>query len=443
MRRSPFAPLRYNPRAMRFAHSLSSLALAGVLLASCAREGIPLGSVEADRASLAGNPLFAHYQGALQGATTVSELFSQPLRFTARPTPRALLQGMQAANPPAAPGAVPLSVVSYNVALLDVSLFGLIQYSQTPHLEARRALLPQAVFSQGYDIIGLQEVWSPADLRRFRSAGEAMGYHVYASPRTGYTDGLLLAVRRAIAPAAGTVMAEQYTDIDANEFFPAPGFSRGFLAVRFEHATLGTTAVYVSHTAAFPSAYKLRMHHARELGLHARAHTPADALLFVLGDLNAAPYYRADTWALPGGTAEPDWYANTLSYPVLMHYTGAVDLAVRGRSAAEADLDIAAGDAVPANPAEALRVPFGTPGYCATVPRDAFSATDCNPLYFAQYAATEYPARIDFVFGRDPGTRLHVAESRLVFTEPVAYGGTTGPLSDHYGQLVRLLVAPR
>ena len=126
---------------------------------------------------------------------------------------------------------------------------------------------------------------------------------------------------------------------------------------------------------------------------------------------------------------------------MLLHYTGAVDLALRGRAEADADLDITAGDAVPNNPAGALTSPFGTPSYCAAVPRDAFTATDCNSLYFTQYAGTEFPARLDYVFGRDPGQRLHVEESRVVFTDPVAYGGMMGPLSDHYGQLVRLRVA--
>lgn len=410
---------------------------------ACGKQEVPIGEAPADRELLAGNPLFAHYEGTLSGVVTVGDLFKESHTFTGRPTPRALLRSMQASNPPPAPDAVPVSLVSYNVALLDVTLFGLLPYTRAPSLDERRAVLPRAVFSQGYDIVGLQEVWAPQDLARFRSVGEAMGYTVYASPRTGYTDGLALAVRRSFAPPTGDVMSEQYAEIAAEEFFPAPGFSRGFLAVRLRHPTLGTMLVYVSHTAAFPSAWRLRMRHARELGLHVRSHARPDELLFVLGDFNAAPYYRADVWALPGGGVEPGWFSNTLSYPVLMHYTGTVDLAVRGRSTDDAELDITQGDGVPNEPARALAVPFGTPGYCARVPRDAFTATDCNALYFAQYAGTEFPARIDYVFGRDPGRRLHVAESRLVFTEPVAYGSTTGPLSDHYGQLVRLLVAPR
>jgi hypothetical protein len=125
-----------------------------------------------------------------------------------------------------------------------------------------------------------------------------------------------------------------------------------------------------------------------------------------------------------------------------MHYAGVTDLAVRGRSAADADLDITLGDMVPNVPEEAERTPLGTPGYCERTPSVLFTATDCNPMYFAQYAATEFPARIDFVMARDPRNRVHVDASSLAFTTPVAYGGRMGPLSDHYGQLVELRVAP-
>jgi hypothetical protein len=76
-------------------------------------------------------------------------------------------------------------------------------------------------------------------------------------------------------------------------------------------------------------------------------------------------------------------------------------------------------------------------------PNTLFTATDCNSMYFAHYAATEFPARIDFVMARDTDNRVHVDESRLAFVDPVAYGGRMGPLSDHYGQMVRLRVAPR
>lgn len=145
--------------------------------------------------------------------------------------------------------------------------------------------------------------------------------------------------------------------------------------------------------------------------------------MLLLGDFNAAPYYRADAWAPCRHLRAPGWYANTLSYPVLLHYTGAVDLALRGRAEADADLDITAGDAVPNNPAGALTSPFGMPSYCAAVPRDAFTATDCNSLVLHAVRGHGVPraARL-----RSPvatrAERLHVQESRVVFTDPVACG---------------------
>ncbi len=424
----------------RFA--LASLLLGASLLGACARSGAPIGSVEADNAPLAGSPLFAHYQGVMSGANTVGELLTNTLTFSGTPTPRALLRSMQASNPARAANAVPLTVLSYNVGLLDVTLFGLIPYSSTPHLEARRRIMAETVFSMGYDVIAFQEIWGARDLERFREAGRAAGYWVVSSPRNGYTDGLAIAVRTSVAPEPGVVQAQQYVEISANDFYPAPGFSRGFLSVRFVSPTLGAVTVYDSHTAAFPAAYKLRMSHAREMALHLRANVADGELAFVLGDLNAAPYYKSDNWALPGGANEPDWFANTLSYPVLMHYGGLVDLAVRGRTVADADLDITLGDMVPNDPAQSLRIPFGVEGYCASTPNTLFTATDCNALYFTQYAATEFPSRIDFVFARDTANRVHVERSEVAFTAPVTYDGVTGPLSDHYGQLVRLQVTP-
>lgn len=418
------------------------LALFTLPFAGCARSGTPIGSVDLDNTLLASSPLFAHYQDIMQGAATVGDLLRNPLTFTGTPTPRELLRSIQASNPPAAPDAVPLTFVSFNVGLLDVTLFGLVPYAQTPDLEARAVIMAQTVFAQGYDVIAMQEVWRAVDVERFRAAARAAGYWIVTSPRNGYTDGLLIAVRSAVAAEPGEVLAEQYSEIASNEFFPANGFSRGFLSVRFRHPTLGSIVVYDTHTAAFPSAYRLRMKHARELGLHVRRTTRDDDLVFVMGDMNAAPYYRADVWNLPEGRTEPDWFANTLSYPLLMHYAGVTDLAVRGRSADQADLDITLGDQVPNVPERARQVPFGDATYCANTPNVLFTATDCNPMYFAQYAATEFPARIDYVMARDPQNRIHVESSRLAFTDPVSYDGRSGPLSDHYGQLVTLRVAP-
>lgn len=418
------------------------------MLPACERAVTPIGDDPLDRVPWSSSPLFEHYRGVLQSGSTVGDLITAPLSFTGRPTPRALLRAQRASNPAPRPGAVPLTVLSYNVALLDVSLFGVVPYTATPQLAARREVLPAALFARGDDLIGMQELWSPEDVRRLRAAAQAAGYWLVTSPRNGFTDGLAIAGRSAAVPAPAEVWFEHYQENSANEFFPANGFSRGFLAARIAHPTLGSLVMYTTHAAAFPDAYRLRMRHARELGLDVRRRVRADELLLLTGDFNAAPYYRADAWSLPDGAQAPGWYANTLSYPMILHYTGAADLALRGRVEADADLDITAGDEVPNAPpgplsSQSLIVPFGLAGYCTTAPPHAFSATDCNPLYFAQYAGTEFPARLDYVFGRDPGERLHVAESGMVLRQDFSYGGVRGPLSDHYGQWVRLLVAPR
>ena len=76
---------------MRTSLALVALTTLGTL--SCAKAGIPVGSVNEDNATIASSPLFAHYQGVMSGATTVGDLLTKPLTFSGRPTPTALLQG--------------------------------------------------------------------------------------------------------------------------------------------------------------------------------------------------------------------------------------------------------------------------------------------------------------------------------------------------------------
>lgn len=421
--------------------ALVSLSITGAF--GCAKAGIAVGSVDEDNVTIASSPLFAHYQGVMSGAVTIGDLLTKPLTFSGRPTPTALLQSIQASNPPMPANGTRLKLLTLNVGLLDVQLFGLVSYARSPDLEARAAVMGPTIFAAGYDIIAVQELWRPVDVQRFRTAAANAGYWVVTSPRTGYTDGLAIAVKNTVAAAPGVVRSEPYSEIAANEFYPANGFSRGFLSVRFEHPQMGPVVVYSTHVAAFPSAWRLRMSHVRELGLHIRRNVPEEELVFVMGDFNAGVYYSKDVWDLPANRREPDWFANSLSYPMLMHYAGVTDLAVRARTAAEATLDITLGDMVPNNPATATMTPFGDETWCASTPR-MFTATDCNSLYFQQYAGTEFPARMDLVTARDPGRRVHVASARVAFADPVAYAdGRMGPLSDHYGQEVEIVVAHR
>jgi hypothetical protein len=141
------------------------LALCLSLLA-CERAVPAIGDVAADRTPWASLDAFAHYRGLLQGATTVGELITQPLTFTARPTPRALLQSQRASNPAARPDAVPLSVLSYNVAMLDVSLFGVVPYTATPTSTSAARCTRRRSSRRATTSSGCRSCGSSADVRR-------------------------------------------------------------------------------------------------------------------------------------------------------------------------------------------------------------------------------------------------------------------------------------
>jgi exonuclease III len=407
------------------------------LLTRCTRSPLALGEDPLDEVQLSAAPELAHYVGALAGAESmrVRDLYARELEFAARPSPRSLLEAQQAGNPARAGNATTLRVLTYNVALLDAKVFGLIRITATPDLEARAPMLFPTVFAEGYDIITFQEVWRAQDVERMRAAAETAGYWVVTSERRGGTDGLAIAVKKTLSAAPGEVTFQPYAVPASDmEFFPAPGLSRAFISVRFDATGIGPVVVYNTHATAFPARYAARMSNVSELGLHLRHNTSENELVLVGGDMNAAPYYRANDWTLPDGTQERVWFANTLSYGLMLHYGGLVDLATRGRQTpAEALGDITEGDLVPADVDEA---------YCATVPNVIFTGTDCNPLYRQQYEDEEFPARLDYVFARDPSGRVHVSDVSLAFVEDVAYGDKTGPLSDHYGQAATLQIAP-
>jgi endonuclease/exonuclease/phosphatase family metal-dependent hydrolase len=408
-----------------------------LLLPRCAQTTTPLGAAPQDEVRLADTPLFAHYLDTLEGAQDllVRQLYEQPLRFTGTPTPTQLLLTQHASNPAPAANARTLRLLTYNVALLDAKLFGLVPYTATPDLEARAPILFDHVLAAGHDIVTLQEVWRPADVQRLLGAAERAGYWVAVSDRRGATDGLAIAVKKTVAERALEVGGASYDEPSSGlEFFPGPGLNRAFMFARFEVEGIGQVVVYNTHAAAFPSSYPDRMQNVRQLGLHLHRHPPQQALVLLGGDMNGAPYYRSNDWTLPDGTVQSVWFANTLSYPLMLHYGGLVDLALRGRATAQAALDdVTLGDQVP----QTLDA-----GYCAATPAVLFTATDCNPLYRAQYEGTEFPSRIDYFFARDPDGRVHVSEASLAFTEDFEYGGKLGPLSDHYGQAVTVQIAP-
>ncbi len=418
------------------------------LSASCASDTPEIGADVKDALKLNDSKL-AHIAAALSGGArmTLAELFdvADDAPFTSAPDATPLLLAMNALDATrGTSGKVKIELLDYNVALLDAKIFGAVPYRKTPTLDARRTALPGIVFGTDADIIGLQEVWLEQDVVEFTRRGEDLGYRAFASDRTSYNDGVMIFVKDAIIAGGTTpqfVDNVAYTAQDNAEFFPGPGIKRGFIRMRFTHALAGDVEVLCTHMQAFPEAWRGRMRQARELGIAARE-APTDALVLVLGDLNAGPFYAKDTWKVPDGTTQSLWFENTIAYPLLLEYGNLVDAAIMGRSADTADDDVQLGLTVKNDPVASIKVPGAAATWCADTPNTTLSGTDCNSLYFEQYAGTEYPARLDHIHVRERADVV-ASDSALVFTDKRQFGDVTVEPSDHYGVHVTLFVDAR
>ena len=180
------------------------------------------------------------------------------------PDPGALLDATWAAATPARAGAVPLSIVTWNVALLDTRATPPLPRFQSPFLAERRRRLPGLVFRRGFDVVLLQEVWRKEDLRRFIAAGEAHGYRVVHGPRDEYVDGLALFVRDALIddarPESGAVTFE---DQEPLEELLGPHIRRGYVWISFRARGLGRVRIYDTHLQSFASYWLPRLRQAR------------------------------------------------------------------------------------------------------------------------------------------------------------------------------------
>jgi endonuclease/exonuclease/phosphatase family metal-dependent hydrolase len=197
---------------------------------------------------------------------------------------------------------------------------------------------------------------------------------------------------------------------------------------------------------AFAENWLGRVKQSRELGIAMRAAVSSDEtkkdLILAGGDFNAGPYYKNSTWKLPDGSEQDIWLHNAISYPVLLAYGELVDLAIMGRPEDDALADVVLGNTVINDPEKALDVPGAAEDWCASTPHTTFTATDCNSLYFEQYAGTEFPARLDHLFARDPDDRIVVTSSALTFTAKELFDDKEVEPSDHYAVVVEMLVSP-
>ncbi|MCX4243718.1 endonuclease/exonuclease/phosphatase family protein [Paraliomyxa miuraensis] len=422
--------------------------LGGTMLLGCSPSMLPsdLGEHELDGTRLSESEVLEHLAVALPDgeALTVEDLFREAPGYVRAPDPSALLARMRdehAALPPLAT-AEPLRVLSFNVGLLDRWYpFAVLQ---VPHVDERRVRVPAELLGDGWDVLLLQEVWDERDVAVFADEAARAGYLVHAGSSEHHEEhGLLMLVRESLVdPSGPDDRGEETFELQRGvEDFPGPGIDRGFLTWRFRHAPTGVVIdVFDTHTTAFPDLAWVREGQVRQLGLRAQE-VPDDEVVVLAGDVNAGPYYPLDRFGEVDGVPTEGWWRNAQAYAFLLHYLGGAGAGTGAwdahAAAGEAE-DVAILDRLPAFGPSFHDEPLGDATLCDEL-AGVFTGSDCNSLYFEQYAATEYPARLDHVLVRDALQRVRVQDSAIVYTEPLS--GTTFEASDHYGVGVTLLLS--
>jgi endonuclease/exonuclease/phosphatase family metal-dependent hydrolase len=413
--------------------------LVALLLLGCSMRPADLGTIPEDAVRVRDADVLAHLAPARGDDLTVAELLRRrPGGFTVAPDPSALIEATRERHAalPVVADFVELSVLTYNLGLLSRTYLG--NLVEVPEIEARRSAVPEALFALGHDILLLQEVWEWEDARRIQRVGERHGYAVWAgTTRKHLQHGLVIAVKLEHITGNTLLGEAQYRAQRKLERWPGPNVKRGWLSMGFDLDGTDTQLTVVNtHGTSFPEYWRQRDLQARELG-RAIAATPGVVVLG--GDLNSGPYYHHETWTDGIGDPSPAWWDNAVSWGLWQHYGGMIDVLA---AAGGAD-DVALGSTIPDRWQRYLDAPYGDEGWCEANRGRVFTGTDCNRLYFEQYAGTEPPARLDHVLLRDPERRVRVVGAGLTLTERHALGAAGGAveLSDHYGVRATLRVA--
>lgn len=423
-----------------------SLALfAALALPACADEDIPedLGQRAEDRVRLADDPRLAYLVDALaDGADAqAQDLFhAERAVFSGPPDPTPLfeLQVADHAGLPPLTDTAPLRVLTYNLGLLD--RWYPFTHVGAPQMGPRREYLPKELLAGEFDVICLQEIWELEDIDRFAAVAKEQGYALYFGSKEKHVQhGLAILVREALlGDEEQARVEEQFAAQREIEFFPGPWVKRGFIRWSFTHAPTGRRVhVYDTHLTSFPELWHERIAQARLIGGKAKSHGEDDIVL-VAGDFNAGPHYPEETFGAVDGAPVGEWFNNATMYPLFLFYGDLVD--THSVLAPATDVLRMQQLLLPFDAAKYLDEPLA--GRCASIPVDAFTATDCNSIYFEQYAATEYPARLDYVLLHDPGEHVRVVASEILYSEPVDFGaaGAFEP-SDHYAYSTTLQIA--
>ena len=401
--------------------------------------GLPrdLGDVVGDEVRLQEVDALRHLHEVSVRPDAIAEdaLRGSRLKMSQAPDPSAYLEALFDAHQalPELSDSVPLTVLTYNVALLRRTYLGVLV--ESPHMDARRAQLGE-VFDLGYDVLLLQEVWNDEDAELLEAAARARGYVTWSgTPRLHDNHGLMMAARATVVTGEVSVDEGIYRSQRKLEYWPGPNVRRGWLSMSFQLAGTGQQfTFYDTHATSFPEFWKVRNGQARELG---RISRDAQGVVVLGGDLNSGPYYPKDQWLDGSGSVVRDWWANATAWGLWQHYGDLQDMAALS---GQAD-DLGWMNAIPDDWTGYLREPYGDALWCETATKTLLSGSDCNSLYHQQYAGTEYPARLDHLMLRDQQSRARVQSVDMILQErSVEVGEQRVELSDHYGVVAHLMV---
>jgi len=402
------------------------------LLACAVKPPMDLGSFAADQALLSDTQVLSHLADAGGERDLSALLRSDGSIFMSAPDPSALFTAQHEAHQALPPltESTELRVLTFNTALLSRSYLGTLV--EMPEIDARRSKMGEKLFTAGYDVLLLQEVWEWGDLLALQVEGAGYGYAVYGGTAGVHSEhGLAIAVREDIIDwSAPQEQEEQQFDAQRKlEYWPGPDVRRGWLTWSFTLAgTSQRVHLYDIHATSFVSFWLQRELQARQVGMEIAAR-PAEDIVLLGGDLNSGPYYDTDVWTDGAGEAVPGWWRNAAAYALWLHYGELYD----ALNAARLPEDVTLGKTIPADHTTYLTEPYGQREWCDEVAGTVFSATDCNTLYYQSYGGTEFPARLDHVFIRDPGAVVRVQSAGLVLSESMPFDTGTFELSDHYG----------
>lgn len=412
-----------------------------VLCVGCAAGFHPrLGSLGADETALTDSgPLsyVSHASSAL-GEDVESLLGRAPDAISRPPDPSARMESQRAAHRalPDLASSIELSVLTYNLGLMDFEVLG--YPVQSPALEARRAATPGQVFALGHDVLLLQEVWRWQDVDVLAREAHAAGYVIWpGTPERHEEHGLVIAVR-AERIGGGTELDEGRFDAQQRvERWPGPGVRRGWLSFAFDLAgTEQRVTFFNTHATAHMRHWRVREHQARQLGAVVGAE---GGLVFLGGDLNSAPYYPQDVWMTGMGHEVGGGWNNAVAWGLWQHYSGAVDVVALVAGAEDVRLQ----RHVPRDWTRFLYDPYGDASWCDAMRGSLLTGTDCNSLYFEQYAGEEPPARLDHLLMSDPEGQVRVdGVSVVLHDRTVATDTGEVEASDHYGLAAHLRIAP-